>query len=167
MPLHKPKTKLISDVEAQATMEGIRSLSSSTSEASDINETTNDLTVDTVSGYGSAAPCSPSSTLSEDYLSDHKNASPREDLKGLLKKSFQPCLLACLPACLSVCLFRFLFACSQGMLLWIQDYFGYFFAISKYRVSSNLENLEYSGNLICLRENLENLENSGNFSACL
>ena len=29
----------------------------------------------------------------------------------------------------------------------------------------NLENLEYSGNLICLRENLENLENSGNFSA--
>ena len=35
------------------------------------------------------------------------------------------------------------------------------------RVSSNLENLEYSGNLICLRENLENLENSGNFSACL
>ena len=32
-----------------------------------------------------------------------------------------------------------------------------------HRVSSNLENLEYSGNLICLRENLENPENLGIF----
>ena len=77
--LQKPKTKLLSDGEVQATMEGIRSISSNTSETS---ESANDLTVDTVSGYGSAAPCSPSSTLSEDYLSDHKDASPRSDLKG-------------------------------------------------------------------------------------
>lgn len=82
-PVIKPKTKLLSDVEAQATLEGIRSISSSTSEASDVNETVNDLTVDTVSGYGSAAPCSPSSVLSEDYLSDHKDETNRNELKGI------------------------------------------------------------------------------------
>jgi len=81
LKLQKPRTKLVTDSEAQASMEGVRSLSSSTSEAgSDVNDTGIDLTVDTASGYGSAAPCSPSSTYSEDYLSDHKEASsPRED----------------------------------------------------------------------------------------
>ena len=86
LKLQKPRTKLITDSEARATMEGIRSVSSSASEAgSDVNDTGIDLTVDTASGYGSAAPCSPSSTYSEDYLSDHKEtSSPREDdLKGL------------------------------------------------------------------------------------
>jgi len=81
LKLQKPRTKLVTDSEAQATMEGIRSVSSSASEAgSDVNDTGIDLTVDTASGYGSAAPCSPSSTYSEDYLSDHKeNSSPRDD----------------------------------------------------------------------------------------
>jgi len=81
LKLQKPRTKLITDSEAQATMEGIRVHSSSASEAgSDVNDTGIDLTVDTASGYGSAAPCSPSSTYSEDYLSDHKEVtSPIED----------------------------------------------------------------------------------------
>jgi len=82
LSVHKPRNKLVSDGEVQAAMEGKRSMSSSASETSDANDTGIDLTVDTASGYGSAAPCSPSSTYSEEYLSDHNTLPTEVELKG-------------------------------------------------------------------------------------
>ena len=61
----------------------------------------------------------------------------------------------CVCVCTFVCICVHAFVCMDMCA---------FVCMDVYRVSSNLENLEYSENLVCLGGNLEN---SGNFSACL
>jgi len=68
LPVEKPRARLLSDSEARITMDGKRTTHSSTSESSGMDDMEGGSQTEEVSGYSSTGtPCSPMSTISDDY----------------------------------------------------------------------------------------------------